>query len=239
MIETLKPLKPQDVLFDKDIASYRIRNRPDSFNRIKSVSDLAFSPDDFRMAQDMCATEREIVLNGDHVLTEEGFFRGLSYCSLIGHKIGEIYQSRDELDQFDHILSVIRCNVDSTREIEEIVRDVTMGEFPRLGLKTSSLLLRMCGAKYIIPVDSITLEMMYFHGYNCETPTRLAQIEDWQPLDNSRKKALLRTEYFKAEMCVLDLANKYGVDGNLLQMAILSKFSSYRKKQNLAKVALH
>jgi thermostable 8-oxoguanine DNA glycosylase len=118
-----------------------------------------------------------------------------------------------------------------------------MQEFHGLGLKTSSLLLRMCGADYLVPVDSWMLEMLYFHGYPCEVPTRLVERERWETKDRSylkrRKKSLTREQYLQAERCAIDLANKYGVSGYLLQMAIWSKFSSFRKRQNLAKAALH
>jgi len=58
-----------------------------------------------------------------------------------------------------------------------------------LGYKTTSLLLKMCGAEYLVLVDSWMAEMLYFHGYPFKIPKKKVERIRWGTTDiKDRKK---------------------------------------------------
>jgi thermostable 8-oxoguanine DNA glycosylase len=133
------------------------------------------------------------------------------------------------------ILSKIQVDAGTTKEREIALRKEIIAKVNGLGLKTGSVLLRMCGARYIVPVDSWMGEMLYFHGYPCEMPRSKAKRPRWNSKDDDstsakqRKKALSEKQYLEAETFAFDLAGKYDVPGYILQLAFWTKKSSYGK----------
>jgi len=119
------------------------------------------------------------------------------------------------------------------RKSEIALRQELITDISGLGLKTGSLLLRMCGAQHVVPIDSWMMEMLYFHGYPCEMPRSKVERERWETKDRTykkyRKTGLTQSDYLRAEEFALDLARKYEVPGYVLQMAFWTKKSTYEK----------
>ena len=146
-------------------------------------------------------------------------------------KAGYIYQSLSK-DYFALLLNIL-ASVNTTRKNEVLLRDQLCEEVTGIGLKTGSLLLRMCGAKELVPIDSWIMEMLFFHGYDCKMPRTKVIRPAWgkeNVFSNKFKKSSLdKEQYLRAENFALDLAKKYGVSGHLLHSAFYAKKSSYGK----------
>ena len=130
-----------------------------------------------------------------------------------------------------NMLHIIRDGIKNSREDEIALRKNVISDVKGLGEKTASLFLRMCGAEFLVPVDSWMAEMLSFHGYPCEMPRTNVDRIRWGT-DNiistkQRKKGLDGKKYIKAEAFALDLAGKYDVSGYLLQLAFWAKKSTY------------
>jgi len=98
------------------------------------------------------------------------------------------------------------------------------------GDKTSSLFLRMCGAEYLVPLDSWMVEILYFHGYPCRMPRTTVDSLRWRTdilSPKKRKQTLWGKKYLQAEDFTFHLAEKYNVSGHLLQSTIWAKNSSF------------
>lgn len=129
----------------------------------------------------------------------------------------------------------IKDNIGTSRNQEVNLRKYICQEINGLGEKTSSLFLRMCGAEYLIPLDSWMVEMLYFHGYPCKMPRTKVNRQRWRTnifSPKQTKQGLDGKKYLKAEEFALNLANKYNVPGYLLQLTFWTKHSTYQKEKN-------
>jgi thermostable 8-oxoguanine DNA glycosylase len=130
-----------------------------------------------------------------------------------------------------NLLNAVEVGIKSGGESEILLRKFIVNYINGFGHKTASLLLRMCGAEYLVPVDSWMLGMLYLHGYPCEIPRAKRNLLRWKTNVLSpklRKQALSGRKYLEAEEMALDLARKYGVPGYVLQLAFYTKKSSYQ-----------
>ena len=131
------------------------------------------------------------------------------------------------------ILERIQENIGTSREHEVALRKSLVADIKGLGDKTASLLLRMCGAEHVVPIDSLMLEWLYFHGYPCEMHYSKAYRKDLKSNGKvsvrQRKRDIKRRQYLQVEEFALDLSKKYSVPGYLLQLAVWAKRSTYSK----------
>lgn len=168
----------------------------------------------------------------DIVYDKERISEVLKESGIMFHnqKAGYVYELVDTWDG-SNMLHIIRDGIKNSREDEIALRKNVISEVKGLGEKTASLFLRMCGAEFLVPVDSWMAEMLYFYGYPCEMPRTNVDRIRWGT-DNiistkQRKKGLDGKKYIKAEAFALDLAGKYDVSGYLLQLAFWAKKSTY------------
>ena len=63
-----------------------------------------------------------------------------------------------------NLLEKIGRSVNTDREQETHLRKNIVENVKGLGNKTASILLRMCGLKYLVPIDSWMAEILYFNG---------------------------------------------------------------------------
>ena len=166
-------------------------------------------------------------LDSKKLLIESLKESGVMFYEQKANYIFELNQRWDELN----ILMRISEGLNNNREQEIMLRKDIISDVKGLGEKTTSLLLRMCGAEFLVPVDSWMAEMLSFHGYLCEMPRTKVDRIRWGT-DNiistkQRKKGLNGKKYIKAEAFALDLAGKYDVSGYLLQLAFWAKKSTY------------
>jgi thermostable 8-oxoguanine DNA glycosylase len=142
-----------------------------------------------------------------------------------------IQNAKQVLDNTD-LLSVIKANVKTTRDNEVKTRLIMSNSVLGFGLKTSSILLRMCSAENVIPIDSTMMEMLYFHGYPCDIPRSNVERIRWETKNRIsrklRKRELSNSQYLEAESFTFDLAQKYEVPGYILQLAVWTKKSTYK-----------
>jgi len=146
--------------------------------------------------------------------------------------IHELSRKWDELELYERI----RDNINISRDSEIQLRNSLIEDIKGLGMKTSSLLLRISGSLYLVPVDSWMTEMLFFHGYDCEMPRFKVDRPRWEnPIiitSKLRKTGLKGKAYLQAEEFALDLARKYDVPGFMLQLAFWTKNSSYQTSQS-------
>jgi len=135
-------------------------------------------------------------------------------------------------------LELITQSIRQSREQEVDLRSELVTKKTGLGLKTCSMLLRMSGAQFLVPMDNWMTEMLYFHGYPCEMPRTKITRKMWRS-DNfttqDRKTGLKGDSYLEAEEFALDLAQKYEIPGYLLQMAFYTTRSSFTGTEFYAK----
>jgi thermostable 8-oxoguanine DNA glycosylase len=128
-----------------------------------------------------------------------------------------------------NLVERIQKKVRKDKETEQFLRKSLVKEVLGFGEKTASLLLRMCGTKYLVPVDTWMAEMLYLHGYDVEI------IRDVKTRENGahkrRKSQINRKRYTHCEELTLALAEKYTVPGHILQLAFWTKNSSYRNRK--------
>lgn len=117
------------------------------------------------------------------------------------------------------------------REGEVELRNRIVKEMNGFGEKTVSMLLRMCGAQDLVPMDTNLIKVLYFSGYeNVEIKRNLVMRYDKpNPGKRARKASVKGFKYLKFEECAIDLAKKYKVPVCLLQQAAYVKFSTYSK----------
>lgn len=155
--------------------------------------------------------------------------KGILFHQQKANYIRKLAQNWENLNLLERIGLGIKTN----RDQEVHLRQSISNEIKGLGEKTSSLFLRMCGAEYLVPIDSWMTEMLYFHGYPCKMPRFKASRIRWGTEDvlslKQRKRGLKGKRYLQAEEFALDLAQKYGVPGYLLQLAFWTKKSTYQK----------
>lgn len=134
-----------------------------------------------------------------------------------------------------NFMPLLEKSLGTSREQEVELRNYFISEIKEagakgVGQKTASILLRMCGAEHLIPIDSWMMEILYFHGYPCEMPRAKIERPRWKTEIISvkdRKIGLNNEQYLEAEDFALDLAKKYRVSGPLLQLAFWAKKSTY------------
>lgn len=155
--------------------------------------------------------------------------KGILFHQQKASYIRELAQNWENLNLLDRIGGGIKTN----RYQEVQLRQSISNEIKGLGEKTSSLFLRMCGAEYLVPIDSWMTEMIYFHGYPCKMPRSKVNRIRWGTKDvlspKQRKRGLKGRKYLQAEEFTSDLAQKYEVPGYLLQLAFWTKKSTYQK----------
>ncbi len=140
------------------------------------------------------------------------------------HELSEIWESLDFLERINE-------GIKTNREREILLRKGMIKDVRGFGGKTASIFLRMCGAEYLVPVDSWMAEMLYFLGYPVEMPRVEVDRPRWgtDVISTKKKKLGLKgRSYIEAEEFSLDLANKCGVPGYILQLAYWTKKSSYK-----------
>jgi thermostable 8-oxoguanine DNA glycosylase len=144
---------------------------------------------------------------------------------------------RKRLGELD-LAKVIQDQIGTSWQNEAALRLLICKGIKGLGAKTTSLLLRMCGAQFLVPIDSWMVEMLYLHGYPCSMPRTTVQREGSSGILNNkeRKRGLTYNQHLHVEEYALDLAQKYDVPGYLLQLAFYTKNSTYnaelqRKRQ--------
>ncbi len=130
-----------------------------------------------------------------------------------------------------NVLQSINEGIKNDRDNEIHLRKNMISEIKGFGEKTASIFLRMCGAEFLIPVDSWMVEMLSFHGYPCEMPRTSVDRVRWGQEGvisrKLRKRGLKGKPYREAEEYAFDLAEKYDVPGYLLQLAFWTKKSTY------------
>ncbi len=131
------------------------------------------------------------------------------------------------------LLAKISAAVKTSREDELALRAEVISKVNGLREKTSSVLLRMCGAEYLVPIDSWMAEILYLHGYSTQMPRRTIERPhfdnaEWH-VHQKRKAGLRGAQYLRAEEQAADLAVRYGVPGYLLQLTYWTKHSTYQK----------
>jgi thermostable 8-oxoguanine DNA glycosylase len=131
------------------------------------------------------------------------------------------------------LLEKIKSGLGKDKDSEFVLRKNLMKELKGVGEKISSMLMRMCGAEYVVPIDSWMNEILYFYGYPCEISRSKINRVRWNTDVYSMKQTkngLKGIKYLKAEEFTLDLAKRYDVRGCILQLAFWAKKSGYKKE---------
>jgi thermostable 8-oxoguanine DNA glycosylase len=152
----------------------------------------------------------------------------LKYLNLNKQKPDKIFKLALSWREFD-LADEITEGVKKGRDEEIRLRKIVVKDFFGFGEKTASMLLRMCGAQYLVPVDANMANVLYFLGYPVEIGHYYANRADEGRGIKKRKSKIHGAEYLKFENFALDLAQKYNVPAYLLQLAVYTRYSTYRK----------
>jgi|GEM_PF-1443921 len=177
----------------------------------------------------------ENLVSPENVLSnKERFEEILVKINYHDEKARYVYKLAESWDG-PQIYSDILAGVGKGKEKEVLLRKEFVKDILGFKEKTASLFLRMCGAEYLIPIDTIMAGVLYLHGYPVEIKRFKADRKDEGKKHKKRKVSISGGNYSTFESFAFDLAEKYSVPGYLLHLAFWTKKSTASKffKNNL------
>lgn len=164
----------------------------------------------------------------DVLKNKEWLRKALQKANFNNQKPDRIIRMSLEWNDFDIYKTILEGLKHGLNE-EVLLRDELSRNVFGLGEKTASILLYMCGAKHLIPIDAKMQEMLYFHGYPVEIKRKEIVRKDEGNRHKKRKEGIRRKEYLLYADYAWDLAEKYGVSGYELHLANWTKKSTYAR----------
>lgn len=98
------------------------------------------------------------------------------------------------------------------------IRELIVENVSGMGYKCSSLFLRMCGYLDLATIDRWALRMLHSLDYDVKLPE-----------SNKKGRGIAKKEYLELEEIIRGLANEYGIEIAIFQMAVYFKYSSWKK----------